>query len=296
MSVYRFMDANRAEFTVSDMARVCEVARSGYYRWCSQSQQRSEADKRTKALMKKLRVLHTECHGRYGARRLHQMMLLMGEKISLRAVRRLMREADIRCVTRRAKRKTTWRDPHAGKAQDLVGRDFTADAPNRLWVADSTYIHTRQGFLYLAVVLDVWSRRIVGYCTSARHSASLMVIALNEALWQRNPKPDILVHHSDQGSQYTSVEFRERCEQAGILRSMGRVGNCYDNAMAESFFSTLELELLDLQTFETRQQAKAAIVQFIDGFYNTTRLHLALDYRSPIAFENEFKHLFTQTG
>ncbi len=293
MSVYRFMAANRAEFTVLEMARVCEVARSGYYRWLAQSQQRSEAAQKTTALIQKLRTLHTECRGRYGARRLHQMLLLLGEPISLRQVRRLMTEAGIRCMTRRAKRKTTWRDPHAGKAADLVGRDFTAEAPNRLWVADSSYIHTRQGFLYLAVVLDVWSRRIVGYWMSARHSTGLMVTALNEALLQRNPDANILVHHSDQGSQYTSAEFRNRCEQAGILRSMGRVGDCYDNAMAESFFSTLELELLDLHTFETRQQASAAIVQFIDGYYNTTRLHSALDYRSPIAFENEFRHLFS---
>ena len=123
-----------------------------------------------------------------------------------------------------------------------------------------------------------------------------MVSALNEALLQRDPQPDILVHHSDQGSQYTSGEFRYRCEQVGILRSMGRVGNCYDNAMAESFFSTLELELLDLHRFETRQQARTAIVQFIDGFYNTTRLHSALGYQSPVAFENQFKHLFSQTS
>ena len=127
------------------------------------------------------------------------MLLLRGEKVSLRQVRRLMKEAGIRCLTRRAKRRTTWRDPHAGKAADLVGRDFTADGPNRLWVADATHIHTSQGALYLAVVLDVWSRRIVGHFGSARQNAGLMVSALNEALLQRNPKPDILMHHSDQG-------------------------------------------------------------------------------------------------
>ncbi len=291
------MAANRAGYSICEMARVLEVARSGYYRWVGQSQQRSEADEKTQVLVQKLRTLHAECCGRYGARRLHQMMLLTGEKISLRQVRRLMREFGIRCVTRRAKWRTTWRDPHAGKAPDLVGRDFSADGPNRLWVADSTYIHTRQGCWHLAVILDVWSRRIVGYGMSVRQSAGLMVVALNEALWQRNPSPnapDVLVHHSDQGSQYTSGEFRYRCEQAGIVRSMGRVGDCYDNAMVESFFSTLELELLDLQVFETRQQAAEQIVKFIDGFYNTTRLHSALGYRSPIAFENEFKHLFSK--
>ncbi len=147
----------------------------------------------------------------------------------------------------------------------------------------------------LEVALDVWSRRIVGYCSSVRQTAGLMVTALNEALWTRRPQPDILVHHSDQGSQYTSAEFRHCCEQAGILRSMGRVGNCYDNAMAESFFSTLELELLDLQSFDTRQQAGAAVVRFIDGFYNTTRLHSALGYRSPITFENDSESGFSQT-
>lgn len=177
---------------------------------------------------------------------------------------------------------------------DLEGRAFTADGPNRLWVADSTYIHTRQGSLNLAVVLDVWSRRIVGYCSSARQSTGLMVAVLNEALWQRNPQqPDILIHHFDQGSQYTSGEFRYRCEQAGILRSMGRVGDCYDNAMVESFFSTLELELLDLHKFKTRQQANSEVMKFIDGFYNTTRLYSALNYQSPIAFEKEYKHLFS---
>jgi putative transposase len=178
---------------------------------------------------------------------------------------------------------TTRRNRSARPAPDLVDRQFSADKPNQLWVADITYVPTWMGFLYLAVVLDVWSRKIVGWAMASHLRTSLVTAALDMAITQRSPTN--VIHHSDQGCQYTSIEFGKRCRQAGIRPTMGSVGDCYDNAMCESFFATLECELIDRSTFKNHDEARHAIFDFIEGFYNTHRRHSALSYDSPVQFE-----------
>ena len=282
-AIYAFMAASLDEFTVNEMARVLGIARSGYYRWqANPPDPRRVRDDRRLAI---LRSVHLENHRSYGTRKLHRAMAARGEPISMRQVRRLMDMGDIRCETRKAYRPTTKRDRKGQAACDRLDRHFQADAPNRVWVADATYVHTGEGTLYLAMVLDVVSRRIVGYAMGVRNTAELAVAALQRAIACRRPERGRLVHHSDQGSPYTSRSFRELCARWRILRSMGEVGSCYDNAMAESFFSTLETELLDRQRFATRKDARRQIVRFIDGYYNTRRSHSALDYASPVEYE-----------
>lgn len=201
-------------------------------------------------------------------------------------VARLMRLAGLEGVCRRRRRGTTKRDETARPAPDLVDRDFSASGPDRLWIADITYIPTWSGFLYLAVVLDVWSRRVVGWAMATHLRTELVLGALEMALWRR--RPGDVIHHSDQGSQYTSVAFGKRCEEAGVRPSMGSVGDCFDNAMCESFFATLECECLDRQRFRTQKEARMAVFDFIEGFYNPHRRHSALDYESPVEYETKW--------
>jgi putative transposase len=194
-----------------------------------------------------------------------------------------MKEAGLAGVSRRKSTVTTRRNRSARPAPDLVDRQFSADKPNQLWVADITYVPTWMGFLYLAVVLDVWSRKIVGWAMASHLRTSLVTAALDMAITQRSPTN--VIHHSDQGCQYTSIEFGKRCRQAGIRPSMGSVGDCYDNAMCESFFATLECELIDRSAFKNHDEARHAIFHFIEGFYYTHRRHSALSYDSPVQFE-----------
>jgi putative transposase len=196
-----------------------------------------------------------------------------------------MRAAGLQGVSRRRSGVTTIRDAHAAAAADLVNRDFNAPGPNRLWVADITYISTATGFLYLAVVLDAWSRRIVGWTMATRLFTQLVVDALEMAIRQR--QPEAVIHHSDKGCQYTSIAFGQRCREAGVRPSTGSVGDAYDNAMCESFFATLECELLDRRRFATQAEARLAVFEFIEGWYNPKRRHSALGYLSPVAFECE---------
>ena len=210
-----------------------------------------------------------------------------GIRVARKRVARLMREMGLVGVCRRRKTATTRRADNARPAPDLVERQFQADAPDQLWVADITYVPTWAGFLYLAVVVDAFSRRIVGWSMANHLRTELVLEALNMALWQR--RPATVVHHSDQGCQYTSYAFGKRCREMGVRPSMGSVGDCYDNAMAESFFATLECELLDRHTFRTHAEARLAIFEFIEGWYNPHRRHSGLDYRSPINFERRFQ-------
>jgi putative transposase len=215
------------------------------------------------------------------------MLVRRGHHVSRKRVARLMRAAGIAGVTRRRwKHGTTVRDRAARPAPDLVDRRFVASGPNQLWVADITQIPTHAGPLFLATVMDVWSRKVVGWATSTRMPSELVIAALEMAIARRRPKK--VVHHSDQGSQYTSVAFTERCNALGVSRSMGSVGDCFDNAMAESFFATLETELLGLvDMFPTIEVAEAELFQFLEGFYNTRRLHSALGHLSPVEFERQ---------
>jgi len=194
-----------------------------------------------------------------------------------------MQAAGLAGVSRRPFVTTTHRDPAARPAPDLVQRTFTVDGPDRLWVADITYIPTWAGFLYLAAVLDAWSRRVVGWAMATHLRTELVLDALNMAVGQRRPTQ--VIHHSDQGCQYTSFAFGRRCQEAGVRPSMGSVGDAYDNALCESFFATLECELLDRRRFATQVEARLAVFEFIEGWYNPHRRHSALAYLSPLAYE-----------
>lgn len=263
------------------MCRVLEVSTSGYYAW--RKRPASARVQRDQRLLRQVRTAHQASRGTYGAPRIHKELQENGIKVSRKRVARLMRDGEIVGVHRRRRKKTTERDHDARPAPDLVDRKFRAEGPDRLWVADITYIPTWAGFLYLAIVLDVWSRKVVGWEMATHLRKELVLAALNMALFQRRARD--VIHHSDQGSQYTSIAFGKRCREAGVQPSMGSVGDGYDNAMAESFFATLEYELLDRETLRTQAEARRAVFEFIEAWYNPHRRHSALGYLSPNEFE-----------
>jgi putative transposase len=268
------------------MCRVLDVSTSGYYAW--RKRQPSRRTREDEQLTKEIRKIHKRSKGTYGAPRIHAQLATKGVRVGRKRVARLMRAADLQGVSRRKGPQTTRRQPGAQAAPDLVQRDFTATAPDQLWVADITHIATRAGWLYLAVVVDAWSRRVVGWAMATHLRTELVLDALSMAIHQRRPQG--VIHHSDQGGQYTSLAFGKRCQEAGLRPSMGSAGDCYDNALCESFFATLECELLDRESFSTTAQARLAVFQFIEGWYNPHRLHSALDYLSPIRYEMTHNH------
>lgn len=278
------MSAHQAEFHVTTMCRVLGVSTSGYYAWQSRGQ--SERARTDTALSERIVRIHEQSRGTYGAPRIHAELKDEEQHVGRKRVARLMRASSVMGVSRRRSFHTTRRDPAARPAPDLVDRKFVANRPNQVWVADMTYIPTLAGFLYLAVVLDVWSRKIVGWAMSSRMITQIVLDALAMAVEQRRPAAGV-IHHSDQGSQYTSIEFGKRCREAGVRPSMGSIGDCYDNAMCESFFATLECELLDRTRFVDCAEAELAVFDFIEGFYNTHRRHSALGYLAPVAFEQK---------
>jgi putative transposase len=231
-----------------------------------------------------IKEIHADSYGTYGVPRIHAELAARGIAVARKRIARLMRLWGIRGVTRRRWTVTTTRRAGDRPAPDLVKREFRADASNRLWVADITYIPVVGGFLYLAVVLDVWSRRVVGWSMATRLYTALVLDALEMAFQARRPVG--VIHHSDQGSQYTSIAFGARCLEMGIQPSMGSVGDAYDNALCESFFATLECELLAGLGTPTAAAARSAVFAFIEGLYNTRRRHSALNYLAPAAFES----------
>ena len=279
------MKANQACYPVATQCRVLGVSPSGYYAWLDRtpSAQRVVDD----LLLERIRAIHSDSRGTYGAPRIHVELVEEGWHIGRKRVARLMREAGIEGVSRRKWICPTQRRPDARPAPDLVERDFTADKPDQLYVADITYVPTWAGFLFLAVVLDACTRRIVGWSMAGHLRTQLVLDALNMALHQR--RPDNVIHHSDQGTQYTSIAFGMRCKKAGVRPSMGSVGDCFDNALCESFFATLECELIDRNTFRTHAEAKLAVFDFIEGWYNPHRRHSSINYLSPINFEKKLQ-------
>lgn len=276
------MSAHQALFPIRTMARVLNVSASGYYAWRGRpASARATADA---DLTRKIRTIHAGSRGTYGAPRIHAELKAEGVTVGRKRVARLMRAAALAGVSRRRGVTTTRRDPKHHPASDLVRRNFVAAGPNELWVADITFVPTMAGFLFLAVVLDAWSRRIVGWAFSADLKTRLVLDAFDMALATR--KPGSVIHHSDRGSQYTSIAFGNRCKQAGVRPSTGSVGDAYDNAMCESFFATLECELLDRHRFHSHSEARMAVFHFIEGFYNPSRRHSALGYLSPIEYES----------
>ena len=281
--------ANQADLSVRTMCRVLGVSASGFYAWRERAPSpRSIANA---VMTERIRQIHRDSYESYGMPRVRAELMEHGVRISRQRVARLMREARIRGISkRRGFVVTTQRDKRQMPAKDLVNRRFVANGPNQLWVADMTYVPTWMGFLYLAVVIDVWSRRVVGWAMGERMTADLVLTALNMALEQRKPKG--VIHHSDQGSQYTSLAFGERCRQMQVRPSMGTVGDAYDNAMAESFFASLEGELIERNSFQSKAQARMAVFTWIEGWYNPRRRHSGLGYLSPLNFERSHETLF----
>jgi putative transposase len=273
---------HQASYPIAAMCRLLGVSSSGYYAWARRPRsRRAETDD---AVLAEIRVAHEVSRGTYGAPRVHAELAAKGIHVGRKRVARLMSQSGLAGVTRRRFVTTTVRG-NSRQAPDLVERKFTAPAPDRLWVADITYIPTWAGFLYLAVVLDACSRRIVGWSMATTLATQLVLGALNMALAVRRPKG--VIHHSDQGSQYTSIEFGQRCREAGVRPSMGSVGDAYDNAMCESFFATLECELLARHRFRTPAEARRTVFAFIEGWYNLRRRHSSIGYRSPIDHERQ---------
>ena len=288
------MSTNQAIFPVAAMARVLGVSKAGFYAWLHRPPSaHAEADA---ALLKRIETVHASSRQTYGAPRVDAELRNHGQAHGRKRIARLMRDAGLAGASHRHSGPTTTRrNKDARPAPDLVDRNFTATAPNQLWVADITYVPTAVGFLYLAVVLDAWSRKIVGWPMANHLRAELVLAAMEMAVGQRRPKD--VIHHSDLsanevcrgGSQYTSVAFGKRCGETGVRPSMGSVGDAYDNAMAESFFSTLEAELLSRRRFTSLAEAKMACFSFIEGWYNPVRLHSGLGYRSPMTYEAEMQ-------
>ena len=265
------------------MCRLFGVSPSGYYAWAKRApSSRAVADA---ALLERIQRHHAASDGTYGAVRVRRDLRdeRREECVGRRRVARLMRLHGLVGVTRRRGRRTTVRGQDSVGASDLVKRDFHVDGPDQLWVADITYIPTWAGFLYLAVVLDAWSRRIVGWSMQTHLRTEVVLEALDMAVAQR--RPSSVIHHSDHGCQYTSLAFGKRCKEVGVRPSKGTVGDAYDNAMCESFFASLECELLDRRRFQTQVEARMAVFRYIEGFYNPRRRHSALDYLSPLNYE-----------
>jgi putative transposase len=272
---------HQADFPVATMCRVLGVSPSGFYTW--QQRGLSARAVRDVHLTTQITASHTRSGETYGAPRILADLRAVGEPVGQKRVARLMRAAGLVGVSRRRGARTTVRGPGGDDAPDLVQRNFTAAAPDQLWVADITYVPTWAGFLYLAVVLDAFSRRVVGWAMATHLKTELVLAALEMARVQR--RPTNVIHHSDHGSQYTSLAFGTRCATVGVRPSRGTVGDCYDNALCESFFATLECELLDRSTFHSQAEARTAIFRFIEGWYNPHRRHSALGQQSPIQFE-----------
>jgi len=294
------MSTNQARFPIATMARVLGVSKAGFYAWRDRPPSaHAQADA---ALLARVRTVHAISRQTYGAPRVHADLRHRGQRHGRKRIARLMRQAELVGASHRHGGPTTTRRDHdARPAPDLVDRNFTACGPNQLWVADITYVPTAAGFLYLAIVLDAWSRKpdaerqseIVGWSMANHLRAELVLDAMEAAIGQR--RPYAVIHHSDQGSQYTSVAFGKLCEEAGVRPSMGSVGDAYDNAMAESFFSTLEAELLSRRRFTSQAEARMACFSYIEGWYNVVRLHSGPGYRSPMTYEAEHEVALTET-
>jgi putative transposase len=283
VSAFRLIEAERARFSVPLMCRILGVSRSGYYAWKNRPPSaRAKADA---ALTEQIRHIHQRSRGTYGAPRIHAELGFEGIRCGRKRVARLMRAAGIRgCWRGRKKRTTTRKLQQMLPVPDLVERRFTPAAPDRLWVADITYLRSWEGWLYLAFVLDAYSRKVVGWSMANSLRTEIVIDALNMALWRREPDPG-LIHHSDHGAQYTSVEFGGRLKEAGLLPSMGSVSDAYDNALAEAFVASLKTELLYRGSWPTRASVRVAVFEYIEAFYNSRRRHSALGYLSPMEYE-----------
>jgi putative transposase len=283
---FRFVEQEKATYPVRILCRVLGVSPSGYYAWRGRGPSRRQQS--DAVLAAEIRRSHVRSRGTYGVPRIHADLADAGVHVGRKRIARLMARDHLAGVHRRRFVRTTIRDEQAEPFPDLVKRDFAATGPDRLWVADITQLPTRSGPCYLAAVTDAWSRRVVGWSMASHMRAELVTGALDAAVARRRPSRD-LIHHSDHGSQYTSLAFGRRVRESGIAASMGSVGDCYDNAMAESFFATLETELIDRSVWAGPAEARTAVFEYIEVFYNRIRRHSSLGNLSPEQFEERYR-------
>jgi len=285
---FAFIEAEKASFPINRMCQTLGVSQSGFFAW--RGRPACLRQRQDMVYLAHIRAAFALSNGTYGSPRMHRDLVDEGHRIGRHRTARLMRENGL--VARRKRRfKRTTDSNHAWPvAPNLLAQDFQAERPDQKWGADISYIWTAQGWLYLAVLIDLYSRRVVGWATSDRLKRSLAVEALRRAIARRNPSPG-LVHHSDRGSQYCSVDYQAELRKRGLLISMSGKGNCYDNAMVETFFKTIKSEMIWPVAWQTRQQAENAIAKYIDGFYNPVRRHSSLDFQSPIAFERRAREV-----
>ena len=281
MSRYRFIAAEKAQHSVAQLCRVLQVAASGYYDW--RHRRPSWRSQTNAMLMTQIRAVHARSRGTYGAPRIHAELQAANQRISRKRVARLMRQAGLVGRPPRRFRHTTVADP-AVQVEDLVQRNFTASAPDQKWFGSITYIRTWEGWLYLAVILDAYSRKVVGWAMADHLRTELATAALTMALTTRRPQPG-LIQHTDRGVQYTSRAYGELLAAHQVRQSVGRPGTCWDNSVAESFFATLKTELIYRHVWPTRRQAELAVFEFIAGWYNQHRRHSTLGYSSPAEVE-----------
>jgi len=283
--IFRFVAAQKAEHSIKTMCRVLGVSRSGFHAWTTRKPSaRAVEDAR---LTSRIAVLHKKRRGVYGSPRIWADLVVDdGERLGRKRVERLMRQAGLSGLITKKWKATTIRVPGVRVADDLLDRDFSADAPNQRWVADITYLRTWEGWLYLVAVQDLYSRRIVGWSMANHMRTELVTDALQMALAHRRPAPG-LIWHSDQGSQFVSLAFGQQARAAGIAQSMGSRGDCFDNAVAESFFATIKKELIDRQSWPTRAELRTEVFDYIETFYNRERRHSRLGQRSPADYEND---------
>ncbi len=283
---FAFVDAEKVHWPIQVLCAMLDVSRSGYYAWRTRPEAPKVKD--DAEVVSEIKAAYKVGRGNYGSPRVVRALRKNGRCIGENRVARLMRHEGIAARKKKRFRKTTDSNHTDPIAPNVLQRTFDVDLPDTAWVTDVTYIFTHQGWLYLAVILDLFSRRVVGWAASANNDRQLALDALRKAVTQRHPRPG-LVHHSDRGSVYASGDYRSALDQLGATKSMSRRGDCWDNAVAESFFATIKGEMIDHQEYDTRAEAMAAIADYIDGFYNVSRLHSAIGYVSPIEFELKFK-------
>lgn len=279
---FQFISAQKANFAISELCHALEVSTSGYYAWCKREKsQRQLEDERLRELIQSIFKASRET---YGSPRVFEALKKLGHKIGKKRVTRIMKENGLIVLPRRGWRcVTTKANANHAVAANELDRDFTASSVNEKWVTDVTFVPTDEGWLYLASMIDLYNREVVGWAMGENNDTTLTLAALDMALEFNNP-PEGLVHHSDRGSNYTAKDYRQALSDRGIQTSMSRKGNCWDNAVAESFFATIKKELIHRYRFKTRRQAAAAVFEYIEAFYNRVRMHSQLGYTSPAQF------------
>ncbi len=285
---FAFIDAEKASFPISRMCRVLGVSQSGFFAW--QERPTCRRQQQDMVYLAHIRTAFALSNGTYASPRMHRDLVDVGQEIGRHRTARLMRENQLVARQKRRFKRTTDSEHAWPVTPNLVAQDFMADGPDRKWGADISYVWTAEGWLYLAVVLDLFSRRVVGWSTGDRQNRDLAVEALRRAMVARNPAPG-LIHHSDSGSQYCSVDYQALLRKRGILILMSGKGNCYDNSMVETFFKTIKSELIWPVAWQSRQQAENAVARYIHGFYNPVRRHSSLGFQSPIAFERKAREV-----